>query len=345
MHTLGITLGDCAGIGPEIVIQALQAIAPEAESTRFVLYGNRAVIDAVTARLSLPPLAIVWYSALPDPLPDCALIGIDSPFPGAALPEPGHTQAVCGEAARRWICAAASDALAGRIDAVVTAPISKAALHLAGYTDPGHTELLAACCFAATGVRETPCMAFWSPKLILSLATIHTPLAAVPGALTVPGLTRVITLTDAFAARMAPTGAHPRTGVLALNPHAGEAGAFGDEEARLIQPAIDAARRHAVGHIEGPLVADTAFTWLTRPEKPPFDAYVALYHDQGLIPFKALAFDSGVNVTLGLPLIRTSPDHGTAFDIAWRGIASPGSMIAAIDCALRILHTKAPAHV
>ncbi len=328
MKTLGVTLGDCAGIGPEIILKALALIQKEAGDTRFVLYGSRAVLEAVAARLalSLPQIAFA-------PLPD--------PFAGT-LPEPGRAQAACGEWAWRWVREAAFDALAGKVDAIVTAPLNKAAMHLAGHTEPGHTEILAACAFEATGIREEPCMAFWSPGLILSLATIHLPLAAVPGALTVPGLTRIIALTDAFARRMAPRKT-PRTGVLALNPHAGEGGLFGHEEASLILPAIEAARTHAAGSIEGPLVADTAFTWLGHaPARAPFDAYVAMYHDQGLIPFKALAFDSGVNVTLGLPLVRTSPDHGTAFDIAWKGTASPGSMADAIRCALRLLE---PPHV
>lgn len=321
MKILGITLGDCAGISPEIILKALPAIQAESPETRFVIYGSQAVLGAVAKRLDLP-------------VPECAFAPLPDPF-ADALPEPGRVQPLCGEWARRWVRQAAFDALAGKIDAVVTAPLNKAATHLAGHHEPGHTEMLADCAFEATGVRAEPCMAFWSPGLILSLATIHLPLAEVPRALTIPGLARTLALTDAFARQM--TGQQsPRTGVLALNPHAGEGGLFGDEEASIIQPAMREVQAKTTGRIEGPLVADTAFTWLLRG-KAPYDAYVAMYHDQGLIPFKALAFDSGVNVTLGLPLIRTSPDHGTAFDIAWQGAASPESMADAIRCALRLI--------
>jgi 4-hydroxythreonine-4-phosphate dehydrogenase len=177
---------------------------------------------------------------------------------------------------------------------------------------------------------------FWSPNLIVSLATIHHPLSEISGLLSRERILAAIRLTA--AALRASGVARPRIGVLALNPHGGEQGLFGHEEASLILPAIRAAQAEGVD-AAGPLVPDTAFLWLTpssAPMPPPYDAYVAMYHDQGLIPFKMAAFDQGVNVTLGLPIIRTSPDHGTAFDLAWQGRASAGSFLAAIRCALRL---------
>ena len=232
-----------------------------------------------------------------------------------------------------WICAAVRDIQAGMADALVTAPVNKEALHLAGVNFPGHTELL-----AHLTATPAPCMAFYSPGLVVSLATIHEALADVPRLLSIPSLLRVIRLTHT-AGRGFGVDA-PRIGVLALNPHAGEHGLFGDEEAKIIIPAIKQAKAEGIA-ASGPLVPDTAFTWLgKRPATPPFDAYVAMYHDQGLIPFKMVAFDTGVNVTLGLPVIRTSPDHGTAFDLAWQGKASPASLFSAITLAARMARTK-----
>jgi 4-hydroxythreonine-4-phosphate dehydrogenase len=221
------------------------------------------------------------------------------------------------------VVAAAQAALQGEVKAIITAPFSKAALHLAGYNDiPGHTELLARMCG-----REEATMAFFAPQMVMALATIHIALKDVPQWLTQDRLHRVFAdLANALSTRLR---RKPRIGVLALNPHAGEEGAFGDEETRVIIPAMEAAK--ALGDFVGPLVPDTAL--VATPGAQPFDGYVAMYHDQGLIPFKLIAFDQGVNVTLGLPFLRTSPDHGTAFKLAWQGRASASSMIAAIQCA------------
>lgn len=308
---LAVTSGDCAGIGPEITARAIAAFPEE----HFCLYTHRPLFERACAAAGvLIPANITWC---------------DLPFSGTvAAVIPGKNQAAVGDLAYRCVVSAGEAALRGEVRGVVTAPFSKAALHLAGHTHvPGHTELLAQLCG-----REEATMAFFAPNLIVSLVTIHCALRAVPDLITRDRLLRV--LTDTAMAVRKLVGRKPRLGVFALNPHAGEAGAFGDEEARVIIPTL----QEAVDLAEwvGPLVPDTAL--VPKPGATPVDGYVAMYHDQGLIPFKRLAFDLGVNVTLGLPIVRTSPDHGTAFDLAWQGRASATSMEAAIRYALELTH-------
>ncbi len=331
---LAVTLGDCSGIGPELVLQALASPALAA-ICQLLVYGNRTLLTrvAVAAGTRFPASLLVrtHEDVAAGTLPSDRHILIDYPFADAATLAPGIVQPVCGARAYDWICAAAHDVLAGRAHALVTAPINKQALHEAGINFPGHTEILA----HLTGTPN-PCMAFYSPGLFISLATIHEALSDVPRLLTSESLLRTIRLTH--AACQGYGIATPLLGVLALNPHAGENGLFGHEEQTAILPAIEKARSEGI-RASGPLVPDTAFTWLhARTGAAPFDAYIAMYHDQGLIPFKMAAFDTGVNVTLGLPLIRTSPDHGTAFDIAWQGKASPSSLFSAISLAARMSH-------
>ncbi len=327
---IALTLGDGAGIGPELTLRAL-ADPGMAACCRLRVYGSLDLLRRVSARagIALPDAVAVCPQEQAAAAPSDRHVLIDCPFPEAQTVRPGAVQAACGAHAYAWIRAAVSDIRAGRADALVTAPVNKEALHLAGVGFPGHTEMLA----HLTGTPD-PCMAFYAPGLFISLATIHEALSRVPALLTTPGLLRTIRRTRSACAGFG--AAAPRVGVLALNPHAGEHGLFGDEEARVIVPAIQQARAEGID-ASGPLVPDTAFTWLSaRPGRPPFDAYVAMYHDQGLIPFKMVAFDTGVNVTLGLPLIRTSPDHGTAFDLAWQGKASPESLFSAIRLAARM---------
>ncbi len=303
-----ITGGDCAGIGPEIVARAVVAFP----GVRFRIYTHRALFERACRVAGVAvPVDVEWC---------------DLPFDGGIEEVvPGRNQAATGDLAYRCVVAAAQDALAGRVKAVVTAPLSKAAVHLAGHVEvPGHTELLAQMCG-----REEATMAFFAPGLVVSLVTIHCALREVPGMLTAERLDRVLRDTAEAARRL--KGRRPRLGVFALNPHAGEEGAFGDEEAKAIVPAM--MRAVTVADVEGPLVPDTALLPANRER---FDAFVAMYHDQGLIPFKLMAFDRGVNVTLGLPIVRTSPDHGTAFGLAWKGEASAASMEAAIRCAMEL---------
>jgi 4-hydroxythreonine-4-phosphate dehydrogenase len=322
-------LGDCAGIGPELTLRVL-ADAGIAEMCRLIVYGSLALLRRVSDVSGIP---------LPDTFDVRPRSGsgrphtlLDFPFEEAAHIRPGHVQAACGRQACEWVRAAVQDIRDGRADALVTAPINKEAFHAAGVAFPGHTELLA----HLTG-GAAPCMAFHSERLFLSLATIHEALRDVPRLLTVSSLLHTIRLTCA-ACRELGGGPQPHVGVLALNPHAGENGLFGTEERDVIAPAIEAARAEGL-QVAGPLVPDTAFTWLAAGKPSPFSGYVAMYHDQGLIPFKMAAFDTGVNVTLGLPVIRTSPDHGTAFDLAWKGLASPSSLLSAVRLAARMAAT------
>jgi 4-hydroxythreonine-4-phosphate dehydrogenase len=220
-------------------------------------------------------------------------------------------------------------ATAGRISAIATGPIHKEAFHLAGVPYPGHTELLA----ALTKTTKV-CMMMASDEMIVSLVTAHLPHAQVAKALTEQRVLDVIDLTADALKKIGRT--NPHITVCGLNPHAGEAGLLGSEEKRIIAPAIAKAKARGI-RVVGPLPADTAFVASKRCS---VDAYVAMYHDQGLIPFKMLAFETGVNITLGLPIVRTSVDHGTAFDIAWKGIASADSLVQSILWAKRLARAR-----
>jgi 4-phospho-D-threonate 3-dehydrogenase / 4-phospho-D-erythronate 3-dehydrogenase len=238
---------------------------------------------------------------------------------------PGVLSAEAGRAAHDVIVRAVSDAKAGTVQAIATAPINKEAFRLAGLEWSGHTDLIA----HLTGAKHVAMM-FYSERLVVVLVTVHIPLADVPHALTKERVQTTIALTAESLPRF--TKVPPRIAVAGLNPHAGEHGLFGAEEERAIAPAIAACRARGID-VSGPHPADTVFVRAIRGE---FDVVVACYHDQGLIPVKLVAFGEAVNVTLGLPIIRTSVDHGTAFDIAGKGIADPGSMIAAVLLAARL---------
>jgi len=281
---IAITVGDPAGIGPEIAARAA---------------ADQRVLSAC------------------DPV-------VYGPPPGSVF-APGGLSAEAGRAAYDTIVRAVDDAKSGEVAAIATAPINKEAFRLAGLPWPGHTELLA----HLTGARDVAMM-FHSDVLRVVLATIHVPLAEVPGALTRPLVERIIALTSRELAKF--DKVPPRIAVAGLNPHAGEHGLFGREEADVIAPAIAACRARGI-EVSGPFPGDTVFVRARRGE---FDVVVACYHDQGLIPIKLLAFGRAVNVTLGLPIVRTSVDHGTAFDIAGKGVADPESMIAAVLLAARL---------
>ena len=238
---------------------------------------------------------------------------------------PGRLSGEAGRAAYDAILRAVDAAMSGRVDAIATAPINKEALRLAGLPWNGHTDLLA----HLTGAPHVAMM-FHSEALRVVLATVHIALAEVPRALTSGALQATIDLTARELPRFGIS--HPRIAVAGLNPHAGEHGLFGEEERTAIAPAIGACRARGVD-VSGPFPADTLFVRARRGE---FDVVVACYHDQGLIPVKLVAFGQAVNVTLGLPIIRTSVDHGTAFDIAGKGVADPESMIAAVLLAAKL---------
>jgi 4-hydroxythreonine-4-phosphate dehydrogenase len=275
---VAITVGDPAGIGPEI--------------------ARKAADDPRVREVCAP---IVY--APPDP----------SAF------EAGVVSAASGRAAYDVLCTAVRDAQTGIVDAIATAPVSKLAFARAGLPWKGHTDLLA----HLTGSRRVAMM-FWSAPLKVVLATVHVPLADVPRVLTRAVLDDTIDLTAQELPRFGI--ARPRLALAGLNPHAGEEGVLGDEEQRTLRPAVQDARERGVD-IAGPFPGDTIFVRASRGE---FDAVIACYHDQGLIPVKLLAFGHSVNVTLGLPIVRTSVDHGTAFDIAGKNVADPTSMIEAI---------------
>jgi 4-hydroxythreonine-4-phosphate dehydrogenase len=320
---VAVTMGDPAGVGPEICAKAL-ALPEVLGAARIVVFGSLEVLDAARDRLGAPTrYARVARpgetpgnpGAVPvvEPVSAPRLSGF---FPGRPTPE-------TGDAMVRYILSAVSSALAGDVDAVATCPIHKAAMRQAGYSWPGHTEIFAEKCQAGEVV-----MMLAGDRLRVVLVTIHLALRDVPGALTTGRVLATIRVTrEALRSRFGVPA--PRLAVAGLNPHAGEGGLFGDEEARVILPAMDLAREHGV-LVEGPFPPDTLFY---HAQKGAWDAVVCMYHDQGLIPFKMLHFEDGVNTTLGLPIIRTSVDHGTAYDIAGTGQASEKSLAAAVRMA------------
>ncbi|AZH03832.1 4-hydroxythreonine-4-phosphate dehydrogenase PdxA [Bordetella pertussis] len=316
---VGITMGDAAGIGPEIIAKACaQGLGAPA-----VVYGDPAIMRRATellgARLRVLELAAIDQAS---GQPGC----IEVIARGTSLPPDlpaGRVSAAAGQGAYDYLCAAIDDARAGRIRAIVTAPLNKKSMQLAGIDQPGHTEILA----ERTGTRDFAMM-LANDELRVLLVTIHIPLAAVVAQITPQAELRAIRLADRACRQMGVT--RPRVAVAGLNPHAGEDGKFGREDIDIIAPAVAQARAEGID-ASGPWPGDTVFMRARRGE---FDIVVAQYHDQGLIPVKYLGLDQGVNVTVGLPFVRTSVDHGTAFDIAWQGIADHASLVAAFDLAL-----------
>ncbi|OQY19949.1 MAG: 4-hydroxythreonine-4-phosphate dehydrogenase PdxA [Desulfobacteraceae bacterium 4572_35.1] len=336
MHTttappLIITMGDPAGIGPEIIIKAVISGKLDKVLLRLVVAGDVAIMQRAAAlfsdnitmedngtevclRIDQRRLRINPMSQLqPEQIPF------------------GQIQNVCGKAMLDYIEWACAQCRNGQAAAMITAPIHKEAIHAAGCEFPGHTELLAKRC----GVEKVVMMLGGS-RLKVCLVTTHMALRDVPDAVTAQELDATLRVTNA-AFRSYFTGHNPKIAVLALNPHAGEGGMFGDEEQRVIAPAI--ARALAAGmNVSGPHSADTLFHFAAQGQ---YDAVVCMYHDQGLIPLKLLHFDDGVNVTLGLPIIRTSVDHGTAYDVAGTGNASCASLIAAVEMAEEMAQKRA----
>jgi 4-hydroxythreonine-4-phosphate dehydrogenase len=319
---LGLTMGDPAGIGPEICLRAmrepsvLRACSP-------VLFGDAGVLKRLQKKFDCRIVSITEFTKLEKV---DQLLAVDC---GAIDPNkvrPGKISAACGKAGYIYIEKAIQMALEKRIDGIVTAPINKEALHLAGVKFPGHTEI-----FTALTNAKRSCMMLYSDKLTVSMVTTHIGFSQVPGRISARRILDVIELT-AEAMRGLLRRA-PKLAICGLNPHAGERGLFGNrEEENFIEPAIGRACKNGIS-IEGPLAPDAAFT---NGQRKRFDAIICLYHDQGHIPFKMLAFDTGVNVTLGLPIVRTSVDHGTAFDIAWQGKADPQSLFSAVEVATNL---------
>lgn len=369
--TLAITLGDVAGIGPEVTARAC-ADARVRAVCRPLVVGHPAVLKRALvltgSDLHIVPVASPEGVVHGDGVLSCwAPAGSDAgDVPAAA------NDARAGRAAYEWLVAATEAALDGKVHGIVTAPLSKKALALAGLPFPGHTEILAKACgggevammlyvpgsvgleVASDGLRATSDEHSGTPEcgtrdprdrvphlalrtsLAVAHATLHTSIASVPSLLSRERVRGTIELVHRFLVEIGHS--KPRIGVCALNPHAGEQGLFGDEESRIIAPAVEDSRQAEI-EAQGPLPADAL---LRRAVAGEFDGVVAMYHDQGHIALKLVAFDRAVNVTLGLPIIRTSPSHGTAFDIAWTGRARGDGMIAAIRTAAELAARRDP---
>jgi 4-hydroxythreonine-4-phosphate dehydrogenase len=316
---VAITMGDPCGIGPEIIAAALEDAAVFASAVPLVLGDRGAMEQAIALVGHGQRLRILDAGTMPQEpvageiyLQELSRLGREDMLYGKPT-------AASGEAVFSYITVAARLCMTGQTAAMATAPINKAAMNLAGHNYPGHTELLA----EMTGSTEFVMMLAGS-RLRVALVTIHEPLAAVPHLVTFEKVLSTIVTTHKDVDRYFTP--QPRIAVLSLNPHASEGGMFGDHEARIIRPAIAAARDKGI-NASGPHSADTLFHFAANGN---YDAVVCMYHDQGLIPLKLLHFDDGVNITLGLPIIRTSVDHGTAYNLAGTGAASPASMKAAI---------------
>src|SRR6476620_2959155 len=317
---IGITMGDPAGIGPEVVLKAVA----EEEIRRIcipVIIGDAQLLAHTARTLDLQSGydIIRTEETFPDQLSEPVIYHLDNI---SGFIEPGIESGAAGKAAGGYIEAAVELCAAGSIDAVATAPINKRALFLGGYSFPGHTEFFA----HLTGAEEYA-MAFVAGNLRIVLLSTHVPLSEAIRLVERDRIVRRVNLANRELQRWGIE--RPRVAVAALNPHGAEGGLFGVEEASEIMPAIDACRRDDI-NVQGPFSADTVFLRASRGE---FDAVIACYHDQAMIPVKCLSFGEAVNVTLGLPFIRTSVDHGTAFDIAGKGLAEHSSMVAAIKLA------------
>jgi len=326
---LAITMGDPAGIGPEVVLKALSHEDVYARARPLVI-GDRRILERAAGELGRAiDLDVVTEPAAGAYVPTrITLLDLHNASPESC--PVGKETAAAGAAAVDYVFWACDLAMAGEVDAIVTAPLNKAAMNLAGYSYAGHTELLT----ERTGAQKVS-MLLIGPDLRIVHVSTHVALAEAIERVTPHRVEEVIQI--AHDACRALGIERPRIAVAGLNPHASEGGLFGDQEAQRIVPAIAAARARGLD-VSDPQPPDTVFL---RATKGHYDIVVAQYHDQGHIPMKLLAFDSGVNVSYGLPVIRTSVDHGTAFDIAGQGIASESSMLAAIDVALQMVQARA----
>lgn len=316
-------MGDPAGIGPELCLKLLAACqAGEFPDCLPIIYGDATVLQRVATATSIPLTAQIVENSKAASEP--AIVHSDCPC--ATTIEAGQASASGGEAAYRAVIAAINAALTGDVAGIVTCPLNKRSLHAAGHYYPGHTEI-----FAEYLAADSSCMMQYADDIACSFVTTHVGYVEVPRLLSVQRIGEVLDLTDAALRKI--KGKTPHLLVCGLNPHAGEGGLFGnDEEDRIIAPAVDAARERGIT-CTGPVPGDTAFTPQARKK---YDGVICMYHDQGHIPVKMVAFDRAVNITLGLSTPRTSVDHGTAFDIAWKGIADPGSLFEAVRLAAKI---------
>lgn len=322
-------MGDPAGIGPEIIVKALQ-LPKVWRICRPLIIGSQKIFHQTIRSLdsSLVPVPVHGHeSSSKFRVFRRGSLPVFDPFSGSIRPvRLGHVSARSGDMAVTCVQSAVRLAQAGCVQGIVTAPINKHAIHLAGHIYPGHTEMLA----DLTKAKESGMMIVGGPLKVL-FATTHLALRDVPKVLTSRTILRAIRLAHQGLTRLFQIQ-NPRIGVAGLNPHAGENGLFGNEEERFIRPAIQLAKKQGIA-CTGPHPADTLFGQAVRGS---FDGIVALYHDQGLIPLKTVAFGHCVNITVGLPIIRTSVDHGTAYDIAGQGKANPTSLVDAIEMAVKL---------
>jgi 4-hydroxythreonine-4-phosphate dehydrogenase len=328
---LALTLGEPAGIGPDLTL-AVWRRRVELDLPAFYLVGDADFLARRARLLGLDvPMAVVTpaeaASAFERALP---VVPLGLPVTAA----PGKPDAASAPAAIASIRRAVADVMAGQAAAIVTNPVAKNVLYRSGFAEPGHTEFLARLTAETTGKPLKPVMMLWSAELAVVPVTIHLPLRDVVSNLTIDLIVatgRIVAhdLTSRFGI------ARPRLAVAGLNPHAGEEGAMGEEDRTIVAPAVARLRAEGIDAI-GPLPADTLFHGRARAT---YDVAMCMYHDQALIPIKTLAFERAVNVTLGLPFVRTSPDHGTAFDIAGLGTADPSSLVAALALAARLAAT------
>jgi 4-hydroxythreonine-4-phosphate dehydrogenase len=335
VQPLALTLGEPAGIGPDLTLAVWRRRA-ELKIPPFYVVADPAFLQRHAGRLGLDvPIAIVR--------PDQAIAAFRAALPVVDLAikvntEPGRPDRSSAPAAIGSIRRAVADVLAGSAAAVVTNPVAKDVLYKSGFAEPGHTEFLAKLVQETTGASLRPVMLLWSPELAVVPVTIHLPLRDIFQQLS----TELIVETGRIVAADLRTRfrlARPRLAIAGLNPHAGENGALGEEDHAIVAPAVAQLAAEGID-VRGPIPADSMFHESARAS---YDAALCMYHDQALIPIKTLAFDHAVNVTLGLPFVRTSPDHGTAFDIAGTGAADPSSLIAALRLAARLASAESPA--
>ena len=325
---IALTLGDVAGIGPEVLLKAWTDPRLLGRARPFVV-GRSEILRREADALGLP-LAVRSIDAPEDAEPSAHVVPCLDVGPSLADVPLGRVDPRAGRGAYDFLVTAIGLALPGRVDAIVTLPLNKESLHLAGVRHPGHTEILAQRC----GVPEVAMMLYLNPQNDAGTgfgvvhATLHVPLRRVFDLLTIDRVAATIALADSALRPL--SAARPRVAVAGLNPHAGENGLFGDEEERIISPAVARARDTGIDAV-GPVAADTLFARALAGE---FDAVVAMYHDQGHVALKTVGFDRAVNVTLGLPIVRTSVAHGTAFDIAGQGRGDPSSLLEAVRTAV-----------
>ena len=342
---IAVTLGDAAGVGPELCLHLLKP-GTDLRGAIPLILGSAGVLARAAERLGINFNAPV-VSALPDSLSKPTVFDMPGVLDANAV-ELGKNQAICGRAAGRYIEEAVRGCLEKRFAAMVTAPISKKALNMGGINYPGHTEML-----ADLTRTQRYAMLLYSEQIACAFVTCHQSLRSVSDDVTLERGLEVSELAVKNVGALKqnwgrhsclpgqagmPAPPHPRLCLLGVNPHAGEEGLFGDEELRVLKPALESLRARGID-VEGPLPSDTAFSEQARSR---YDCYISMYHDQGAIPFKMLAFDTGVNITMGLPIIRTSPDHGTAFDIAWQGKVRPDSFLYAYEMAVRLALSQEP---